>query len=476
MRGASLTKLFCVALILAFFTAGGSGCYNRSSTIQGPLAVTYPEQSFLFLQGIFDSIPGPAVLGNAAESFSVEPDLPLGLILDEQTGAISGIPDEICPEGFFTITARNFGGTRSTTLAITIHPQAPCGLSYSSDDVVFMAEFEAAPIEADFACGPVYDWISEPALPEGLLFDQEAGTIFGTPTEIRSRQDYLITASNITGSSSFTVAIEVLTPAPCSLQYSEADIVYPPFSDIDPNLPSSACGEVEAWSITPELPEGLSLDATTGAITGAPLVEDDGALYTVTASNGFGSATSVVKIRISPVFVYSADAIVGDYDPQSGEGSFEARLTVREGQNNTTYPTQILALSLALAHDDTLVTLDSVEPGLELGSFNGDQGVDFFAPFTTPVGFTLGIVFSFAPSGNGLLAEENSEVAVAEYRLLSGAILGNLDGIQTQLTWGNPTAGQDGSTSVDNTVVLGGTVGVRPVAHDISVDLSPLEP
>ncbi len=476
MRGASLSNSFKFVLVIIFCASLGSGCYNRSNTLQAPLAIAYAEQDFLFLQGIPVEIPGPAIDGSAVEEFSVEPDLPAGLVLNPETGAISGTPLEISTTGFFTITARNFGGLTSTTLAITIHPQAPCGLSYSADDVVFMAEFEADPITADFGCGPVYDWEADPALPQGLLLDQQSGTISGTPTEIRSRVEYLITGSNVTGSATSIVAIEVLTPAPCSLQYSESDTVYPPFSEIDPNLPSTACGEVVTWTISPELPEGLSFDSTTGIITGSPLVEDDGVFYTVSASNDFGSVDSIVKIRISPVFTYSGADIFGEYDPQSGEGTFEARLTVREGQNNTTFPTQIIALSLALAHDENVVSLDGVEPSLELGSFNGDQGVDFFAPFSTPVGFTLGIVFSFTPSGNGLLAEEESEVAVAAYRLLPGSVLGNLDGVQTSLVWGNPTSGQEGSTSVDNTVVLGGTTGVRPVVIDISVGMTPMEP
>ena len=85
-----------------------------------------------------------------------------------------------------------------------------------------------------------------------------------------------------------------------------------------------------------------------------------------------------------------------------------------------TFPTQILMLSLALAHDVERLDLTSVVPGQDLTGFNDGNGPEFFAPFETPDGFTLGIVFSFlcrrrwadggspARSGSGHLQYDSS--------------------------------------------------------------------
>ena len=84
-------------------------------------------------------------------------------------------------------------------------------------------------------------------------------------------------------------------PAPSGLQYAvgtgEVGSPYGPY-------PPSVTGTVTGYSVSPDLPAGLTLDPTTGVISGTPLAASSGTTYTVTASNRGGAATAVLTLEI----------------------------------------------------------------------------------------------------------------------------------------------------------------------------------
>lgn len=68
-------------------------------------------------------------------------------------------------------------------------------------------------------------------------------------------------------------------------------------------------GSVTSYSVSPALPAGLSLNSTTGVISGTPTVATAQASYTVTASNSGGSTTAGVMITVNdvaPALVYGS--------------------------------------------------------------------------------------------------------------------------------------------------------------------------
>ena len=65
--------------------------------------------------------------------------------------------------------------------------------------------------------------------------------------------------------------------------------------------PSISGGAVVSWSVTPSLPSNLSLDPTTGAISGTPLAIQTGTSYNVTATNSGGSDTTTIDITVNDV-------------------------------------------------------------------------------------------------------------------------------------------------------------------------------
>src|SRR5271157_3849558 len=92
----------------------------------------------------------------------------------------------------------------------------------------------------------------------------------------------------------------VIAPQPPSaLSYTTATAVYIKGTAITPNSPTSSGGAVTAYSVSPALPAGLSLNTSTGVITGTPTAVTATASYTVTASNSAGSTTATLTITVN---------------------------------------------------------------------------------------------------------------------------------------------------------------------------------
>ena len=71
-------------------------------------------------------------------------------------------------------------------------------------------------------------------------------------------------------------------------------------------------GEMVSWIISPSMPDGLSFDTATGEISGTPAQLLDRTMFTITATNTGGSATTYINITINdeiPTIVYTPDDV-----------------------------------------------------------------------------------------------------------------------------------------------------------------------
>jgi hypothetical protein len=82
---------------------------------------------------------------------------------------------------------------------------------------------------------------------------------------------------------------------PYGLQYSVANgQVGSPYGPYAPTV----SGTVTGYSVSPALPAGLTLNPSSGVISGTPLAASPGTTYTVTATNAAGAATAAVTLEI----------------------------------------------------------------------------------------------------------------------------------------------------------------------------------
>ena len=101
---------------------------------------------------------------------------------------------------------------------------------------------------------------------------------------------------------------------PSQLSYATSSAAYIEGTAITANNPTVSGGAVSSYSVSPALPAGLSLNTTTGVISGTPTVVTAPTSYMVTATNSAGSARAFLSITVEErppaTLAYSASTAV----------------------------------------------------------------------------------------------------------------------------------------------------------------------
>lgn len=135
-----------------------------------------------------------------------------------------------------------------------------------------------------------------PSVPDGLSFNTTTGVLSGTPTGTQGATTYTVTFT-IDGSDDTTeFTITSLTKPTASYTNPSAYTVGVAISTLSP----STTGTISSWSVSPSLPSGLSLNTSTGDITGTPSAETATATYTITYNFGSYSDTTTVSLTVNP--------------------------------------------------------------------------------------------------------------------------------------------------------------------------------
>ncbi|MCB1228584.1 MAG: putative Ig domain-containing protein, partial [Verrucomicrobiales bacterium] len=144
------------------------------------------------------------------------------------------------------------------------------------------------------------------SLPAGLSLNTSTGAITGTPTST-SAASFIITVTDSTGcnaSNSFTVtpACPVITVTPNPLSSGTVGTAY--------SASPSASGGIApyTWSAT-GLPAGLSINPSTGAITGTPTASGSATITATDANGCFNSTTLTINPFSCPIITVTPNPL-----------------------------------------------------------------------------------------------------------------------------------------------------------------------
>lgn len=144
--------------------------------------------------------------------------------------------------------------------------------------------------------GPFGRYTVNPALPPGLSLNGSTGVISGTPMKASKAAIFAITATYRGGPNTFRLVLSVTEP-PSHLSYPNP-VEGTVGAALAPLIPRIA-GTVEHYSVTPALPAGVVLDATSGLIAGTPSVPKTLAPYTITASSQAGNTSFIFLLAVA---------------------------------------------------------------------------------------------------------------------------------------------------------------------------------
>jgi hypothetical protein len=285
--------------------SNSSGSSNAGVTITVlPVkpSISYSGSPYTFTQGSAIVPLNPTNTGGQITGFSVSPALPSGLSLNTISGQVSGTPTATQSAATYSITATNAGGT--STFPISIQVQAPAVaapiISYSPSSqtgTINVAITNMNPINSG---GAATGFTISPPLPASLNFNTSNGVISGTGTVVSGSTSYTIVGSNTGGSSTTHVTLQINPiPAP-SITYASSSVLYLTNQAITPLSPTNTGGSGVTYTTDVALPAGLTIDATSGVISGVPTRVTAPVTVTIKGTNSTGFSTFPIQFAVNP--------------------------------------------------------------------------------------------------------------------------------------------------------------------------------
>ena len=252
--------------ITATDTAGAVTAITSTIPIYGAPPVVNPLPNWTVGQ-VYTATP-TLTGGYNPTSFTVSSgSLPPGLTLNTGTGLVSGTPTSVGGPFAFTITGTDSSGdsvSGSYSVIINSQPTITTTLPNWTVNSVYNQT-----IHVTGGTNPDTFAVSSGALPAGLILNSSSGVISGTPTTAGGPFSFTISASDSAGAvASHGYALTINTQPTITTTSLPAGIDNTPYAQSIAVVGGTA---PDTFAVTAgSLPPGLTLNSSTGAITGTP--------------------------------------------------------------------------------------------------------------------------------------------------------------------------------------------------------------
>ncbi len=273
--------------------ATGTAC---PITINPPLSVTCSTTTTGTVGGAFNSGAITVTGGTKPYTFSIVgglANLPTGLSLNTSTGAVTGTPSAT---GTFSIQVNDASGATGTTCPITINPGLSVTCSTTTTGTQGVA-FNSGAITVTGGTKPytfsIVGGLSN--LPAGLSLNTSTGAVTGMPTASGTFSIQVTDANSITGTAC-PITINPPLSVTCSTTTAGTQGVLFNSGAI------TVTGGTKPYTFSivggvSNLTAGLSLNTTTGAVTGTPTASG---AFSVQVTDANGAIGAACPITINP--------------------------------------------------------------------------------------------------------------------------------------------------------------------------------
>ena len=250
--------------------------------------------------------------GVGALSHSISPALPVGLNFNTSTGAITNTGSAIAVAGTtrYTVTVTDQAAptpsTATNSFDLTVNAPLVADSLIPTQAATVADTVSFTPVAGSGGTG-ARGYSVSPALTNGLVLNSATGEISGTVVAPANRKTYTVTvsdANNVRVSMPFILDISgSLAATPRSdLHLLAAYPVGMTSYVLQPVVGSGGVGAL-SYSVAPALPAGMSINSTTGVISGVPTAATPSTVYTITVTDSdttANTASAAYALRIAP--------------------------------------------------------------------------------------------------------------------------------------------------------------------------------
>jgi hypothetical protein len=313
---------------------GATASNTFSLTVKSAVTATQSIASVTLTQNHVAASFTPVTGGGGTTplSYSVSPSLPTGLSINSSTGAITGTPSATLAATTFTVNVTDVNDAiASNTFSLTVNSAVTATQQVASATLTQgHAATTFTPVTGGGGTGTLTYSIS-PGLPTGLGIDPSTGAIDGTPTASLSTTTFTVTVTDANGATATnTFSLTVNGSVTAAQSIASAMLTQNHAATSFTPVTGSGGTSLLAYSILPTLPNGLTLDTTTGAISGTPTATLAATTFTVTvtdansatASNTFSLtvAAAVTATQSIASATLTANTAATSFTPVTGGG------------------------------------------------------------------------------------------------------------------------------------------------------------
>ncbi|RTM11593.1 MAG: hypothetical protein EKK33_21045 [Bradyrhizobiaceae bacterium] len=275
------------------------GVYSTSGTnaavnfpIAGTSASSFTNYNATTSKGTYTLVPSSANdNGQNANTGNAQINITLNSVSGSGQDTITLYYAPDCSD---RLAACSGAGSATTPWVITVNLPGPTATQSVASKALTVNTAAASftPVTGSGGTAPL-GYAIAPTLPSGLSFNTATGAITGTPTVTSGATTYTVTvtdANSATASNTFSLTVNSSVTATQSVA-SKTLTQNQPSANFTP-VTGGGGTPAYTYGVSPSLPSGLTLNTSSGAITGTPTATSGSATYTVTVTDANGATAS----------------------------------------------------------------------------------------------------------------------------------------------------------------------------------------